>query len=103
MEITIFAKNCRSKDGRNFVKYVARLTKKDGTKIPAQVKIPEEKRPYPAECPMNIIIEKGKANLSEKHYVNESTGEMHTRYELWVSDYTKGKPYVDHSLDDFDD
>lgn len=103
MEITIFAKNCRTSEGRMFTKYVTRLTKKDGTTIPAQVKIPEDKRPYPAECPMNIIIEKGKANLSEKHYVHEGTGEMRSRYELWVSDYTKGAPYVDHSLDDFDD
>lgn len=103
MEITIFAKNCRTSEGRMFTKYVTRLTKKDGTVIPAQVKIPEEKRPYPAECPMNIIIEKGKANLSEKHYVHEGTGEMRSRYELWVQDYTKGSPYVDHSLDDFVD
>lgn len=103
MQITIFAKKRTTKDGRNFVNFISRLTRKDGSTITAQVKIPEEKRPRADECPMNIIVSKDNANLAETSYIREDTGELATRYALWVSDFERGEPYVDHSLDDFED
>lgn len=103
MQITIFAKNRTTKDGRKFVNFIARMTRRDGSTITAQVKIPEEKRPRADECPMNIIVHKDNANLAESTYIREDTGELATRYSLWVSDFERGEPYVDHSLDDFED
>lgn len=103
MQITIFAKKRATKDGKNFVNFISRLTRKDGSTITAQVKIPEDKRPRADECPINIIVKKENANLSKTSYIREDNGELATRYALWVSDFERGPAYVDHSLDDFED
>ena len=100
-EITIFAKNRTNKDGKKFTTYLTTLTRKDGTKVSASVKFKEEIG-SPKEFPCNILVEKKNANLNERRYKREDTGDEAIGYTLWISDWKKGSAYVDHSLDDFD-
>ena len=103
MEITIFAKNRTAKNGQNFVGYLARLPRKDGTTQTSAVKFRKEcGAPDGDACPMNIIVERKDVNLSRRDFVNRETGEVSTGYTLWVSNWKDGSPYVDHSLDEFD-
>ena len=103
MNLTIFAKKRKSEDGREFYTYLTTLKRKDGTELKCQVKFREScGTPKGAECPMNIVVNKNAANLSAKDIEREETGEIITVYSLWVSEWTKGEKYVDHSLDDFD-
>lgn len=102
MEITVFAKKRAGKDGKNFYSYLAKLLKKDGSALTVSVKFRDETgKPKPENCPMNIVVNKGDMNLSEKLYEHEDTGESAVSYTLWVSKWTEGAEYVDHSLDDF--
>ena len=101
MIVTIFSKKRATKEGKKFTAYIGRLTKKDGSQITASVHF-DEGISVPAECPCCIEIAKNDANLSSKEYVREDTGEMGTRYDLWVKAWTPGPEYVDHSLDDFE-
>ena len=101
MEITIFAKKRTTKEGKSFYNYLSTLEKKDGTTITVGVKFDEEHRPAPAECPMNIIVEKTNCNLSTKHGVT-SDGKEWVNNTLWVKDWTKSdNAWVDTSMDDF--
>lgn len=112
MNITVYAKKRQSKDQRIFYTYLTTLTNKTtGEKIHAQVKFRADCNTVrPEECPCNIVIDKGDGNLSEKRFtrqeVDELTGEIRTiessRYELWVSAWTPGEAFEDHSLDDYD-
>lgn len=108
MEIAIFAKKYTSPTtGKPFYRYLSTLTRKsDGNKQTVTVKFRDEcGEPKAERCPMNIIIPKGSANLTEKTYHrededgNEVTG---IAYTLWVSKWDEGKPYEDHSLDDYE-
>lgn len=100
MQLTIFAKK-RTKEDRTFYNYLSHIVRTStGEEIPIQVKFPEEIRPKPADCPMNIIVEKENANLSTRNY--EKDGVSKVAYSLWVSKWEPGEPYEDHSLDDFD-
>ena len=112
MELTIFAKKRQSNDGRPFFTYLSTLTRKDGEEIKVQVKFRQDcGNPKGELCPMNIIVNKADANLSESRYesttTNPDTGEIviETRKSpvLWVSKWSKGSEYVDKSLDDFSD
>lgn len=103
MEITVFSKKRKTRDGKTFPAYIAKLTKKDGTALTAAVKFREEcGQPDAKHCPMNIIVDKNDANLSVREYVREDTGDIANSYTLWVSDWQEGPEYVDTSLDDFD-
>jgi hypothetical protein len=51
---------------------------------------------------MNILVNKEDANMVTSTYVVEETGEERTRRTLWVSKWSEGPAYVDHSLDDYD-
>ena len=104
MEITIYAKKRQTEDGRIFFSYLSALTKKDGSRMTVSVKFREEcGNPKADKCPMNIKFEKSDANLSSKDYgVNDDTGEVMTSHTLWISKWSEGKPFVDHSLDDFE-
>lgn len=102
MEITVFAKKRKTEDGRQFYSYLAKLLKKDGSALTVSVKFRDETgNPKPEKCPMNILVSKGDMNLSEQRYEREDTGESAISYTLWVSKWTQGAEYVDHSLDDF--
>lgn len=104
MEISIFAKERRSREGRAFHTFFATLTKKDGTEVPVSVKFRKEcGEPDAAKCPQNIIVDKEHCNLSRKRFLNESTGELVETNTLWVSQWAGGSEYVDHSMDDFED
>ena len=104
MQIAIFAKRQTSNDGRPYVKYLSRLTKKDGTELTAVVKFRDPcPKPDPDICPINIKFDKGDANFSTKNRVNEDTAEIITAHTLWVTKWEIGAPYVDKSLDEFVD
>lgn len=106
MQITVFAKKRTTKEGKLFYNYLGKLKKKDGEEITAQIKFREEcGNPKADQCPMNIIVEKENCNFSTKKVeVNDEEGSTKTyiRNELWVSDWSKGEEYVDHSMDDFE-
>ena len=106
MVLTIFGKKRTSKDGREFATYFTKLTKKTGEQVTATVKFREEcGAPSLKECPMNIIVERDKANFNEKGITYEKDGVEHEAIErvLWVSAWTQGEPYIDESLDEFVD
>ena len=101
--ITIFAKKRTTKDGKKFDTFITRLNKKDGSTVTTSVKFPDENKPNPLECPMNIEVPKGKMNLSTRTITDEETGAVIESRTLWVKEWEKSKtPYVDTSLDDFD-
>lgn len=104
MKVTVFAKNKQTTDGKKFIIYIARLTKKDGSEISVRVYFNEASgRPNKDECPMTIEINKKDANLSTETYTREDTGEEAVAYKLWVNAWKKAKEeFVDHSLDDFE-
>lgn len=103
MELTVFSKKKSTKEGKPFLTYFAKMTKKDGTELTTEVKFREECG-APKECPCNIIVEKQDANLVEKPITYEKDGEEKDAIQrrLWVSAWVDGEPYVDHSLDDFE-
>lgn len=104
MKITIYAKKRKTKEGKSFYSYLTTLQRKDGSggqtmtvKFRDGIAIPRAE-----ECPMNIIIERGKANVAESSYVREDTGEIAYSYTLWVNEWSQGSEFVDHSLDDYE-
>ena len=103
MEITIFAKK-RNPEGRpSFYSYLTRLHKKDGTELPATVKFRDGvPQPSPSDCPMNIVFTSKEGSLSPRTYTDDDSGEVRQAWTLWLSAWKQGKPYEDHSLDDFD-
>lgn len=104
MKVTVFAKKGTSREGKKFDRYIGRISRKNGDEITVAVKFREDAgTPKAADCPMNIIVAKEDANLAAREYVREDTGEVATSYTLWVSKWTPGEAYVDHSLDDFED
>lgn len=104
MEITIFAKKRTTTDGKPFYGYLSKLKRKDGTELAVSVKFREDcGSPKAEKCPMNIIVDKTKANLTSSEYVREDTGEIAISNTLWVSAWTVGAPYIDTSLDEFAD
>lgn len=102
MELTVFAKKRTTKDGKRFYTYLTQLTRKeDGEHVSVQMKFPEELAPKVDDCPINIIVEKDKANLVTKNVKTEN-GEIVSR-TLWVKEYTVNEnPFVDTSLDDYE-
>ena len=104
MKATIFARKGKTKKGVEFYSYFTKLTKKDGTEETFTVKIREEDRPKPEDCPVNIIFNKEDANISRKTEENEETGKVYERKELWIDKYELDpEKYRDKSLDDFED
>lgn len=102
MLITVFAKKRTTREGKRFYTYLTQLTrKKDGEHVSVQVKFPENLAPKVDDCPINIIVDKDKANLAIKNIKTEN-GEIVSR-TLWVKDYTVNEtPFVDNSLDDYE-
>lgn len=104
MQLTIFAKQGTSKEGKKFSIYLGRLVNRNtGEEVNVRVKFREDcGQPKAERCPMNIIVDKADANMVTSNYVVEETGEERTRRTLWVSKWSEGPAYVDHSLDDYD-
>lgn len=103
MNISVFAKNRETKDGKKFTSYISKLLKKDGSELTVSVKFREEcGAPEKAKCPCVISVDKNKANLSKRETVDTSTGEIVTFFTLWVNNWKYVGEYIDHSLDDFD-
>ena len=103
MEITIFSKKRTTKEGKSFYSYLTTLTKKDGTPHTVSVKFRDEcGSPKPENCPCNILVNKEDCNMSTKQFIREDTGEPGVSYTMWVSNWTKGSAYVDHSMDEYD-
>lgn len=100
-EITIFAKQRKTTEGRAFYAYVATLPRKDGTNQTVGVKFRGDHQPRPESCPCIINVNKTDMNLSTRD-ITLKNGDPGKSYTLWVSAWTPGRPYVDHSLDDFD-
>lgn len=102
MELTVFAKKRTTAEGKRFYTYLTQLTRKeDGEHVSVQVKFLEGLAPKADECPINIIVEKDKANLAIKN-VKTDNGEIVSR-TLWIKEYTVNEnPFVDNSLDDYE-
>ena len=106
MKATIFAQKKKTKEGREFYTYLARLTKTDGTTDMVEAKFREEcGAPDPKKCPLNIEVDKGDGNISEKKetYTNDAGEELEAvRRRLWVSKWVESEEkYVDESLNDY--
>ena len=103
MNLTVFAKSKTTKEGKAFLTYFSKLTKKDGTEVSVELKFREECG-APKSFPCNIIVDKQDANLVEKEITYEKDGEDKEALQrrMWISAWTDGEPYVDHSLDDFE-
>lgn len=102
MELTVFAKKRTTKEGKRFYTYLTQLTRKeDDERVTVQVKFPEGFAPKADDCPLNIIVDKEKANLVTKK-VGTENGEITSR-TLWVKEYTISEnPFEDTSLDDYE-
>ena len=102
MELTVFAKKRTTAEGKRFYVYLTQLTRKeDGEHISVQVKFPGGLAPKADNCPINIIVEKDKANLAIKNVKTEN-GEIISR-TLWIKEYKVNEnPFVDNSLDDYE-
>lgn len=102
LKLAVFAKKRTTKEGKVFYSYLATLRKKTGEEEVAQIKFRDVcGNPDPEKCPINLIIPRGKANLSTREFVREDTGEIVEQKVLWVSEWTEGEPYVDTSLDEY--
>lgn len=103
MEITVFAKQRTNKEGKPFTSYITKLVnKKTGDEETMSAKFRMEcGAPKAEDCPCNIVIEKGKANITRSTYTREDTGEVMDVKTLWISSWSKGSKYEDHSMDDY--
>ena len=102
MELTVFAKKRTTKEGKLFYTYLTQLIRiEDGEPVTVQVKFPEGLAPKADDCPLNITVDKEKANLAVKELETEN-GEITSR-TLWVKEYTISEnPYEDTSLDEYE-
>lgn len=100
MEITIFAKKASTKEGKTFMRYITRLVKMStGEVVTMGVKF-RESAGVPDTFPCNIIVTKAGCNISLRN-ATDKDGKPIQYPTLWVSEWTEGKPYVDHSTDDY--
>jgi hypothetical protein len=102
MLLTVFAKKRTTTEGKRFYTYLTQLTRKeDGERVSVQVKFPEGLAPKADDCPLNITVDKEKANLAVKKLGTEN-GEVISR-TLWIKEYTISEnPFEDTSLDDYE-
>lgn len=104
MEITIFAKKRTTKEGKVFFNFLTTLEKKDGTTETMRVAFRDvdgNTQPKPDSCPRNIQFDKDSANIAKRKYTDPNTGEIKMQSTLWITAWTEGTPYVDHSLDEY--
>ena len=103
MKITVFAKECKKRDGGTFYRYIGKLTRKStGEVVTVSVNFRQEcGAPNPHNCPRIVEFDKKNANYSESDFTKEDGTTIKTR-ELWISKWKDGGEFVDNSLDDFD-
>lgn len=97
--------------GKRFPSYMGRLVAKDGSELPVTIKFRQDATaPDPAVCPCQISFNKNDANLviktlkdSEGMPLTDDNGEVKTAKTLWISHWEMVGPYIDHSLDEFED
>ena len=98
INVTLFAVQRDNKDKKKFTRYFGDLVKKDGTIVRTGVKFRQScDGPKREDCPCNIVVNVEDANLANRY--DKERDKVFTT--LWVSNYTMGEPYEDHSLDDF--
>ncbi len=111
MKINVFGKSIEYQ-GKKFPAYTGRLTNKDGTELTVTVKFRQDcGGPDLKDCPCQIEFPRQNANLVIKDLkdsdgmplVNEATGEVKKSKTLWIAAWKMVGPYIDHSLDDFED
>lgn len=105
MKVLVFAKRQKTFDGRTWFKFLGTMRKKSGEDEVVQVRFRDEcGNPSVDKCPCYLSIDKENANLSRKTYTDKDTGERHESWTLWVNDWVMlDEPYVDTSLDEFED
>lgn len=99
MQITVFAKKRQTNEEkpRTFFTYLTKLINADGDVLTVEVKFSD--CDAPKNFPCNILIDKGKANLSTKTETSED-GKEYTRRILWVKSFEMSDDeYKDTSLD----
>ena len=101
MQIPVFAKAVKTRDGKKYTKYITRLNTRDGSQLSAEVKF-RTQPPRPESCPCNIQFDRSSANLATRSYITQE-GELREAKTLWVNEWTPGAAYIDHSLDDIAD
>lgn len=109
MKFAVFSKKRQTIDAesgkaRDFYTFLTTLINKTtGEPLTVQVKFREAcGAPDPKKCPCFIEVDREKMNLSWEKYLNEETGEQLEAGKLWVTEWSYGGEYVDHSMDDFD-
>ncbi len=102
MEITVFAKNMKTKEGRSFRVYLSRLhNNRTGEEDSVRIQF-REGLTLPTLFPVIIEVRKEDANLSTRTYTDDK-GTQHVNKTLWVNEYRMSpREYVDHSLDDYE-
>lgn len=102
MKITLFAKTAHTKEGKSFIRFIGRLTNKEGKEISMTVRTPSKVPQFDeTKCPYIIEFNKQDANL-QPHKYTDKDGNEKTSYTLWLKAYKESEEqYVDHSLDDF--
>lgn len=103
MEITVFAKERKTSNGKTFWGYLTTLVNKaTGEQETIGVRFRQScGQPDPDRCPMNIVVDKKDCNIATSHYTREDTGEDAVSKSLWVMKWKEGSEYVDHSTDDY--
>ena len=100
MEITIFSKRCTTKEGKPFLRYLTKLTKKTtGEVVSMSVKF-RESAGAPESCPCVIQVTKAGCNISTRS-TTDKNGEPVSYPTLWVSEWKPGGEYIDHSTDEY--
>lgn len=100
IEITVFEKKAKSKDGRQFSIY---LTKLPGDTDTARVKFREYSTP-PKTFPVNIELTQKECSFVEREYAQEVDGDLVKRKErtLWVGNWSlSDNEYRDNSMDKY--
>lgn len=101
MKITVFAKKRTTHEGKKFMTYISRLTKKDGTEVTSAVKF-REGCGTPTDFPCIINVNKNDCNMSTKEVVDKDTGVIYVNNTLWIKAWTpSNEKYEDTSMDDF--
>lgn len=102
MELTIFCKTMKKKDGGTYPRYISRLTKKNGEEVSFAVKFEQEAgQPKPENCPCIISVEKEDASYSEKKKTRDN-GSTVIQREMFIKKWSKtDKEWVDNSMDAF--
>ena len=106
--ITVFQKTGKKKDGTTFKKFVTTLNKKDGTKVYADVKFPNDvlddfqaDNRTVVKFPCVIIFDGNMSTRTSTVEKEDGTEKTYVNNCIWVKEIKSVEPYIDTSLDDF--